>query len=135
MPLTREDCVKSWARKLTTADVADVETTKSGRRRVKFNHSKAAEAILLKLPIAYVFSPYRSGWFGFWDGQSYTGGLENILLVVLDTVAGNAASRRHTNETLALMRAKLLTGSKFELADGGGRYPDGTIFYRRLGVV
>lgn len=131
MTISREECVESWAANLTIEDVADVETTKSGRRKVKFNPSKAAESILSKFPIAYCIQvyPHYSEGLRIWDGQSYACGAETILRVVFDIVAGNAATKHGANVTFDLMRDKLLVLHRAGLCDGDERFP--LTIYRR----
>lgn len=123
--------MKSWVAKLTIEDVADVETTKSGRRKVKFNFSKAAESILSKFPIAYCIQmcPYHSEGLRIWDGQSYACGVETILRVVFDIVAGNATTKHGANVTFDLMRHKLLVLPRADLCNGNERFP--LTIYRR----
>jgi hypothetical protein len=108
---------------LAVEDIGDVETTEAGRKKVKFNHSKAAEACLSKFPIAFCIQiwPIPSEGLRFWDGQSYAH-VESVLRCVLDEVAGNAINRAKANLMFDLMRHKLLVLPRVDLPERNGRF-------------
>jgi hypothetical protein len=113
--------------KLTTEEICDVETTKAGRTKVRFNASKASEQILSKLPVAYIIEYSGRRGLVWWNGEVYSHGSDTILRNVFDRLAGNAATNRGTNAAIDLMRAKLLILPSIEMGSGLRRFA----LYRR----
>lgn len=129
--IAHEECVRAWAAKLTIGDICEVERTKDGTRKVKFNHSKAAEACTSKLPIRYCYE--RCGRYGlvFWDGEKYSYATKTILRNVFDILAGSAATKSGAEATFELICAKLLVMPGLDMGSGNAQFT----LYKRARTV